>query len=283
MREISCEEITRAVRQLFLGCAFRIGDDVKRAVQQAKTAEEKDNPMGAGILEELLQNYAIAESEHIALCQDTGMAVIFAEVGQDVHITGGAFEEAVHEGVRRAYTEGFLRAGVVRDPLYDRVNTRDNTPAVIHTRLVPGERIHLLGTAKGFGSENMSRVAMLRPADGEEGVLNFILDTVRAAGPNPCPPVILGVGIGGDFESCAEAAKRMTARPLDAVNPDPRYAALEEKALQLINRLGIGPAGIGGHCTALRVHITAMPTHIAGMPCAVNVCCHAARHGEVTL
>ncbi|MBO2517599.1 MAG: fumarate hydratase, partial [Clostridiales bacterium] len=241
MREICCNEITRAVRELFLGCAYRIGDDVKRAVERAKAAEERDNPMGAGILEELLENYRVAETERIALCQDTGMAVIFAEVGQDVHITGGAFEDAVNEGVRQAYTQGYLRAGVVRDPLYDRVNTRDNTPAVIHTRVVPGEHIRLLGAAKGFGSENMSRIAMLRPADGEEGVLDFIVETVRQAGPNPCPPVILGVGIGGDFESCARAAKEMTALPLDGLNPDPRYAALEEKALKEINKLGIGP------------------------------------------
>lgn len=211
------------------------------------------------------------------------MAVLFVDVGQEVHFTGGDYEQAIHEGVRQAYREGYLRKSVVSDPLFDRKNTGDNTPAVIHTRIVPGDKVHILATAKGFGSENMSAVKMLVAADGEEGVLNFIVDTVKKAGPNPCPPVIVGVGIGGTMEQAALMAKKMTARSLDAWNADPRYRALEEKALKAINRLGIGPAGMGGNTTALKVNIDFAPTHIAGMPAAINMCCHAARHGERTL
>ena len=211
------------------------------------------------------------------------MCVIFLDIGQDAHICGGDLTDTLNSAVRRAYADGYLRKSVVRDPLYDRVNTRDNTPAVVHTRIVPGDKLDILITLKGFGSENMSRVKMLVPADGETGVIDFVVDAVRQAGPNPCPPVIVGVGIGGTMEQAALLAKRMTARALDTVNPDPRYAALEDEILRRINQLGIGPAGIGGRCTALKVNIAAAPTHIAGMPAAVNMCCHAARHAHTVL
>lgn len=211
------------------------------------------------------------------------MAIVFAEVGQDVHIEGGDFEAAINEGVREAYREGYLRKSIVNDPLFNRVNTKDNTPAVIHTRIVPGDKLRLLVTPKGFGSENMSRMKMLVPADGVEGVKRFVVETVVEAGPNPCPPVIVGVGIGGSMEKAALMAKRMTARAVGSHNGDPRYAELESQILAAINRSGVGPAGIGGRNTALCVNIDFFPTHIAGLPVAVNVCCHAARHAEGVL
>ncbi|MBQ4639660.1 MAG: fumarate hydratase [Clostridia bacterium] len=281
MREIQVAELTAGVRELFLKANYEIGPDVEEAVCRA--CREEKSPVGRDVLCQIRENYRIAREERVAICQDTGMAVLFMDIGQDVHFTGGDFEAAVNEGVRQAYAEGYLRKSVVQDPLFDRINTRDNTPAVIHTRIVPGDRVHILVTAKGFGSENMSAVKMLVAADGEQGVLDFIVDTVRKAGPNPCPPVVVGVGIGGTMEQAALMAKKMTARPLDTWNKDPRYRALEEKALAAINRLGIGPAGIGGNTTALKVNIDFAPTHIAGMPVAVNMCCHAARHGEMTL
>lgn len=281
MRTLNVQELTDAVKQLFLQANFDMGRDVETAVEKAMETEK--SAVGRDVLCQIRENYRIAREERVAICQDTGMAVLFVEVGQEVHFTGGDYEQAIHEGVRQAYREGYLRKSVVADPLFDRKNTGDNTPAVIHTRIVPGDRVHLLATAKGFGSENMSAVKMLVAADGEEGVLNFIVDTVKKAGPNPCPPVIVGVGIGGTMEQAALMAKRMTARPLDTWNADPRYRALEEEALRRINRLGIGPAGIGGTTTALKVNIEFAPTHIAGMPAAINMCCHAARHGEMTL
>ena len=281
MREIAAETIEKKVCELILQASYRIGDDVCRAVEKAR--EEEPSPAGRAVLGQLLDNYAIAREERVAICQDTGMCVIFLDIGQDVHITGGDLNEALSRAVRTAYTEGYLRKSVVRDPLYQRENTRDNTPPVVHIRIVPGENIDILVTPKGFGSENMSRVKMLVPADGEQGVVDFVVDAVRQAGPNPCPPVIVGVGIGSTMEGAALMAKRMTARSLDAPNPDPRYQALEEKILRRINALGIGPAGIGGHCTALKVNIATAPTHIAGMPVAVNMCCHAARHAHAVL
>lgn len=281
MREIAAETIEKKVCELILQASYRIGDDVCRAVEKAR--EEEPSPAGRAVLGQLLDNYAIAREERVAICQDTGMCVIFLDIGQDVHITGGDLNEALNRAVRAAYTEGYLRKSVVRDPLYQRENTRDNTPPVVHIRIVPGENIDILVTPKGFGSENMSRVKMLVPADGEQGVVDFVVDAVRQAGPNPCPPVIVGVGIGSTMEGAALMAKRMTARPLDAPNPDPRYQALEEKILRRINALGIGPAGIGGRCTALKVNIATAPTHIAGMPVAVNMCCHAARHAHAVL
>ena len=281
MREISAETIQKTVYDLILRASYRIGDDVCRAVSEAR--EKEPSPAGRAVLGQLLDNYAIAREEGVAICQDTGMCVIFLDVGQDVHVTGGDLNEALNRAVHDAYTEGYLRKSVVRDPLYQRENTRDNTPAVVHTRIVPGENIDIRVTPKGFGSENMSRIKMLVPADGEQGVIDFVVDAVRQAGPNPCPPVIVGVGIGSTMEGAALMAKRMTARSLDEPNPDPRYGELEQKILRRINALGIGPAGIGGRCTALAVNIMTAPTHIAGMPVAVNLCCHAARHAHAVL
>jgi fumarate hydratase subunit alpha len=244
---------------------------------------EEPSPEGRDVMRQLLENYEIARTERVAICQDTGMAVVFLDVGQDVHIVDGDLGEAVADGVRRAYADGYLRKSVVRDPLYDRTNTGDNTPPVLHTRIVPGDKIDILVSPKGFGSENMSQIRMLVPADGEEGVVRFVAEAIEKAGPNPCPPVIVGVGIGGTMEMAAILAKRMTARPLDEPNPDPRYAALERRILDEINKTGVGPAGIGGRTTALSVNICAYPTHIASLPVAVNVCCHAARHARAVL
>ncbi len=279
MKEISCNEITEKIRGAFLACACAS----KSASALQRALSEEASPLGREVLSELLENYDIAGREMVPVCQDTGMATVFAEVGQEVHITGGAFESAVQEGVRRAYTEGYLRKSVVKDPLYERVNTGDNTPAVIHTRLISGDSIRFLCIAKGFGSENMSRLFMLAPAEGEKGVLEAIVKAVSEAGPNPCPPVTVGVSIGGSAESAMEAAKRMTACAPEYINPDPRYAALEQKALAAVNRLGIGPGGTGGVTTALAVHIFPMPTHIAGMPVAVNICCHALRYASAVI
>lgn len=281
MRDFPVSALTAAVKQLFFTANYEIGADVEAAVSAAMQAEP--SPTGRAVLGQLLENYQIARQERIAICQDTGMAVLFMEVGQEVHFVGGDFEEAVNEGVRQAYREGYLRKSVVSDPVFDRKNTGDNTPAVIHLRLVPGDRIRILATAKGFGSENMSAVKMLVPADGEKGVVDFIVDTARKAGPNPCPPMVIGVGVGGTLEQAALMAKRMTARPVGSHHADPRYAGMEEAALRAINALGVGPAGIGGRTTALAVNIDCAPTHIAGMPVAVNICCHAARHAQAIL
>ena len=280
MREISASAIEEAVVRLIYEASYRIGPDIEAAVRQG--AEREKSPAARDVLEQILESYQIARDESVAICQDTGMAVFFFEIGQDAHILG-PFEEAVNSAVRKAYREGYLRKSVVAEPMFDRVNTGDNTPAVIHTRLVPGDKIHILFTPKGFGSENMSRIRMFPPAAGVEGMKRFVIDTVAEAGPNPCPPVIVGVGVGGTFEQAALMAKRMTARPVGSHNADPRYAALEDELLTEINRLGVGPAGIGGATTALAVNIDYGPTHIAGMPVAVNMCCHCARHAETTL
>ena len=280
MREISASAIEEAVVRLIYEASYRIGPDIEAAVRRG--AEREKSPAARDVLEQILESYQIARDESVAICQDTGMAVFFFEIGQDAHILG-PFEEAVNSAVRKAYREGYLRKSVVAEPMFDRVNTGDNTPAVIHTRLVPGDKIHILFTPKGFGSENMSRIRMFPPAAGVEGMKRFVIDTVAEAGPNPCPPVIVGVGVGGTFEQAALMAKRMTARPVGSHNADPRYAALEDELLTEINRLGVGPAGIGGATTALAVNIDYGPTHIAGMPVAVNMCCHCARHAETTL
>ncbi len=280
MREIQASEIRDAIVKLIYDASYSIGSDIRAAVERGMARET--SPVARDVLEQIAESYQIARDEKIAICQDTGMAVFFIEVGQDAHIAG-SFEDAVNDAVRIAYRDGFLRKSVVAEPMFDRVNTRDNTPAVIHTRLVPGERIHILFTPKGFGSENMSRIRMFPPAAGVEGMKKFVIETVAEAGPNPCPPVIVGVGVGGTFEQAAMTAKLMTTRRVGSHNPDPRYAALEEELLAAINRLGVGPAGIGGATTALAVNIDYRPTHIAGMPVAVNMCCHCARHAETTL
>lgn len=278
MREVSVQRLSDTVRQLLLTANYHIGKDVEQAVAAACASEP--SPIGKKVLCQLCENYRIAGEEEVAICQDTGMAILFIDLGQEVHFIGGDFEAAVQDGVRRAYRDGYLRKSIVSDPLFDRKNTGDNTPAVIHLRMVPGESVRILAVAKGFGSENMSAVKMCAPAEGEKGVKDFIIDTARKAGPNPCPPMIIGVGIGGSFETAALLAKRMTARPVGSRNDDPRYAKMEEEVLAAVNALGIGPAGIGGRTTALAVNIGFAPTHIASLPVAVNICCHAARHAE---
>jgi fumarate hydratase subunit alpha len=253
----------------------RLGDEVKAALARAERLETK--PLGRAVLRTLLENAALAEAENIPLCQDTGLAVVFMEVGQDLHLTGGNLEEAVNAGVARGYEAGYLRRSMVRDPLR-RVNTGDNTPAVIHCRLTPGDRLKITVAPKGFGSENMGALALLTPADGAEGMKKFVLDTLKRAGANPCPPVIVGVGVGGTMELAALLAKRALLRSLGERHPDPFWADLEAELLSAINQLDIGPAGFGGRTTALAVHINPHPTQIAGLPVAVNLNCHAARH-----
>lgn len=281
IRRISAASVTETVRKLFIDCNYYIGDDILAALKNARESEE--SPVGKSVLSQIIENDELAEKEQVPLCQDTGMAVLFVEYGDKVVIEGGSFEEAVQEGVRRAYEEGYLRKSVVDDPVFDRVNTRDNTPAIIHTKIVAGDTIKITAGGKGFGSENMSAIKMLTPSYGLEGVKQFILDTVRTAGPNPCPPIVVGVGIGGTFERCAQLAKKATFRPIDTENPDPRYAELERELLGEINKMGFGPAGLGGNTTALGVNIEYSPTHIAGMPVAVNICCHAARHKSAVI
>ena len=272
MREISAGAVTEAVARLCVAANTRLTRDVTEAIAAAR--EREDWPVAREILDRIIENDALGDG--VPICQDTGMACVFLEVGQDVHISGN-LREAVDEGVRRGYTEGYLRKSVVADPL-DRVNTGDNPPAMLHVELVPGEKVKITVAPKGFGSENMSRIAMLRPSDGVEGVKQFILDAVEQAGPNPCPPIVVGVGIGGSFDQCALLAKKALLRDLGSHHAKPFYAALEDELLEKINALGIGPQGFGGRTTALAVHIETLPTHIAGLPCAVNINCHVARH-----
>ncbi len=281
MREISCADLQAAVTGLFLKANREISPDIRVAMEAARDAET--SPAARYALTQLVDKYDCALEDGLPICQDTGMAIVFAEVGQEVHFTGGQFAQAVNAGVREAYQKGLLRKSVVSDPLFDRKNTLDNCPAIIHTSIVPGDKVHLLAIAKGFGSENMSRIGMLTPSAGETGVFNYIVETARLAGPNPCPPVVVGVGVGGDFEQAALLAKRATARPLGQRHPDPRYAAMETRAIDAINALDIGAAGYGGLTTVLNVAIESAPTHIAGLPVAVNICCHASRHAETTL
>ncbi|HOI22650.1 MAG: fumarate hydratase [Treponema sp.] len=281
MREIHVDSIRNTVKDLFLKANYVIGKDILSKIAQCE--ENEESPVGKSILGQILENDNIAASESVAICQDTGLAILFIELGQDVHIAGGDFNEAVNQGVRDAYREGYLRKSAVSDPLFDRVNTKDNTPAIIHLSMVPGENIKILVTPKGFGSENMSATKMLKPADGVRGVKDFVAKTAIDAGPNPCPPIIVGVGIGGTLEKAAQIAKFATLRPVGQRNPDERYAKLEKEILEAINKSGIGPGGLGGTTTALAVHIEYFPTHIAGLPVAVNICCHAARHAEKVL
>lgn len=281
IRTIDAAEITAAVKKLLMDCNYYIGKDIFGSLEAA--LEIEDSPVAQSVLRQIIENDKIAADEEIPLCQDTGMAVLFVEYGDKVCVANGSFEDAVQQGVREAYTDGYLRKSVVSDPVFDRVNTRDNTPAVIHTKIVGGTSIRITAGGKGFGSENMSAVKMLTPAYGAEGVKQFILDTVRAAGPNPCPPIVVGVGIGGTFERAAQLAKKATFRPIDTHHPDKRYAAMERELLAAINQMGFGPAGLGGKTTALGVNIETSPTHIAGMPVAVNICCHAARHASTVI
>lgn len=276
IRRIDANKIKDVVKQLFMDCNYYIGEDILCSLKKAQ--EKEQSPVGKSVLAQIIENDEIAAKEQIPLCQDTGMAILFVEYGDKVAVENGSFQDAVQQGVREAYDEGYLRKSVVSDPVFDRVNTKDNTPAIIHTTIVPGDKIKITAGGKGFGSENMSAVKMLTPSYGVEGVKQFILDTVRNAGPNPCPPIVVGVGIGGTFEKCAQLAKKATFRSIDTENPDPRYAELEKELLESINKMGFGPAGLGGNTTALGVNIETSPTHIAGMPVAVNICCHAARH-----
>jgi fumarate hydratase subunit alpha len=280
LRNISAARITETVKELCIHANCILNEDIGCALKKA--GEEEDYPPAQEILAILQKNAEAARTQNMAICQDTGMAVVFLTVGQDVHIVGGSLEDAVNAGVRKGYEEGFLRKSVVSDPLRRR-NTGDNTPAVIHTRIVPGIELKIEVAPKGFGSENMSRIAMLNPSDGLDGVKKFVLETVRLAGPNPCPPMILGVGIGGTFEKAAQMAKEALLVPLDEEHSDPFYAALEKELKALVNDTGIGPQGFGGKTTCLGVKIRAYPTHIAGLPVAVNVGCHVTRHAQAVL
>ncbi|MBS5691613.1 fumarate hydratase [Ruminococcoides bili] len=281
MRQIKAETVTQTVKQLFLDCNYFIGKDIMTALEKAR--ENEKSKVGKSVLTQIIENDKLAAKEEVPLCQDTGMAILFVEYGDKVVIEDGSFEDAVNEGVRQAYKDGYLRKSVVNDPVFDRLNTKDNTPAIIHTRIVKGDKIKITAGGKGFGSENMSAIKMLTPSYGIEGVKKFILDTVRTAGPNPCPPIVVGVGIGGTFERCAQLAKKATFRAIDTHNEDERYAKLEDELLESINKMGFGPAGLGGTTTAIGVNIETSPTHIAGMPVAVNICCHAARHASAEI
>lgn len=281
IRQINAETVTQTVKQLFLDCNYFIGKDIMTALEKAR--ENEKSKVGKSVLTQIIENDKLAAKEEVPLCQDTGMAILFVEYGDKVVIEDGSFEDAVNEGVRQAYKDGYLRKSVVNDPVFDRLNTKDNTPAIIHTRIVKGDKIKITAGGKGFGSENMSAIKMLTPSYGIEGVKKFILDTVRTAGPNPCPPIVVGVGIGGTFERCAQLAKKATFRAIDTHNEDERYAKLEDELLESINKMGFGPAGLGGTTTAIGVNIETSPTHIAGMPVAVNICCHAARHASAEI
>ena len=274
MRELSAQLITDTVKRLCVEANCHLPQDMKKCI--SSSLELEDWPGAREILERIVENYEIADNENLPICQDTGVACVFLKIGQEVHIDGD-IREAVNEGVRQGYREGYLRKSVVRDPL-DRVNTGDNTPAFIYYDLVPGDKVEITLAPKGFGSENMSRIKMLRPSDGVQGVVDFVVQAVAEAGPNPCPPIVVGVGIGGTFDKAALMAKQALLRPVDVSHPDPFYEALERELLEKINALGIGPQGLGGRTTALAVNIETMPTHIAGLPVAVNINCHVTRH-----
>ncbi len=280
MREVHVKEITEAVAKLCQEANYFLGEDVVKALQ--KGLQEEPSPVGKDVFRQLLENARLARDEEVPLCQDTGTAVLFIDLGQEVLLTGGDFNEAVNEGVRQGYLRGFLRSSIVSDPL-ERVNTKDNTPAVIHLRLIPGDKIKITMAPKGGGSENMSAVRMLTPAQGVKGLTDFVVETVSGAGANPCPPVVVGVGLGGNFEKVAFLAKKALLRPLGEPHPQAFYADLEKELLERINRSGIGPQGFGGRFTALAVHLETAPCHIAGMPAAVNLNCHAARHAQRVL
>ena len=275
MRTIEVNQITDTIKEMCIEANHYLSSDMKNALEKA--AEEEKSPLGCQILGQLKENLQIAGEEMIPICQDTGMAVIFMEIGQEVHFTGGNLEDAIHEGVRQGYVEGYLRKSVVGDPLI-RENTKDNTPAIIHYSIIPGEKVKITVAPKGFGSENMSRVFMLKPADGEEGVKNAIIQAVKDAGPNACPPMTVGVGVGGTFEKCALMAKHALTRKVGEHSPHPHIEKMEKEVLEAINQLGIGPAGLGGSTTAFAVNIETYPTHIAGLPVGINICCHVNRH-----
>lgn len=280
MRIINSNEITEAVAKMCVEANCRLNGDIRSALNEGIKTEESD--VSRGVLENLIKNADIADAKTVPICQDTGMAVFFAEIGNEVFVEGDTITDAINKGVAKGYTEGYLRKSVVADPL-DRVNTRDNTPAVIHYDFVKGDKIKLTFAPKGFGSENKSALKMLNPSDGVEGIIDFVVETVRKAGANPCPPMVIGVGIGGTMDKCAQLAKKALTRDITSSNPKERYAELERTLLERINKLGIGPQGMGGTTTCLGVNIEVYPTHIAGLPAAVNVNCHATRHAVTIL
>jgi fumarate hydratase subunit alpha len=280
MREINISEITKMVKKMCIDANYYLSEDVKSKLEEYRNNESW--PMAQGILEKILTNVEISKTENMPMCQDTGMACVFLEIGQDVHIVGGSIEDAINEGVRQGYEEGYLRKSVVSDPLI-RKNSGDNTPGIIHCEIVKGDQIEITVAPKGFGSENMSRIYMLKPSDGAEGVKNAVLETVKLAGPNACPPIVVGVGIGGDFEKSAILAKKALTRSMNQPSKLEHIRRLEEELLQEINEIGIGPGGLGGNTTALGVNIETYPTHIAGLPVAINICCHVNRHVTRTL
>ena len=275
MREILAEVITETVERLCIEANEYLPEDIKCAIRSCRARE--DWPVAQNVLDQIIENFEIAQNQQMPVCQDTGMACVFLEIGQDVHIAGGDLREAVDEGVRRGYEKGYLRKSVVADPVR-RGNTGDNTPAMLYTEIVPGEQIKVTVGPKGFGSENMSAIKMLKPSEGLEGIIDFVVKTAQDAGSNPCPPIVVGVGIGGSFEKAAILAKQALLREVNSENPDPYYAELEKTLLEKINKSGIGPQGFGGRTTALGVNVETFPTHIAGMPCAVNISCHVTRH-----
>ena len=280
MKEINVSSIIENVKRLCIEANYYLCEDIRKRIEEAKESETFG--VAKEILDILLQNADIAKNEDMPMCQDTGMAVVFVEVGQEVHITGGSLEDAINEGVRQGYEDGYLRKSVVNDPI-ERTNTKDNTPAIVHYNIISGDKLKITVAPKGFGSENMSQIKMLKPSDGIEGVKEFVLKTVKEAGPNPCPPIVVGIGIGGTFEKCAYLSKKALLRSTDIRNSDKYYEDLENELLEKINALGIGPQGFGGKTTALAVNIETFATHIAGLPVAVNINCHATRHAHVEL
>jgi len=281
MREIGVDLITESVARLCIESNYYLGDDVLAALRQYREAET--SPVGREVLDQILENAEIARDEQMPLCQDCGLTVVFLELGQDAHIVGGDLNEAIAEGVRQGYQDGFLRKSIVDRPFSGRINTKDNTPPVIHTTIVPGDQLRIIVAPKGGGSENMSQLGMLKPADGRDGVIDFVVESVRRAGANPCPPIIVGVGVGGSAEKTMWLAKHSLLREVAQPNPDPEVAELEAEILERVNRIGIGPQGFGGLTTALAVHVETYPCHIASMPVAVNIQCHSARHKEAVL
>jgi fumarate hydratase subunit alpha len=281
MRTIEASSITQAVAKLAIDANYYLTNDVYNALVTGQEREE--SPLGKEIIGQLVKNACIARDEQRPICQDTGMSVVFAEVGQDVHIVGGDLTAAINAGIAKGYSEGYLRKSVVAEPLFNRQNTQDNTPAVLHTTIVPGDKLKITLSPKGFGSENMSALKMFKPSDGIQAVRKFVVDTVFQAGSNPCPPIVVGVGIGGTMEKAALLAKQALLRPLDQRNSHEEYAGFEQELLELVNQTGVGPQGLGGIVTALAVNVEYYPTHIAGLPVAVNINCHATRHAEIEL
>ena len=281
MRELDAGQIAETVARLCIESNYYLGEDVLASLRHYREIEP--SPVGQEVLDQILENAQVARDRQVPLCQDTGLTVVFLELGQDLHIAGGDLNEAIAEGVRRGYVDGYLRKSMVKQPFSARINTKDNTPPVIHTTIVPGDRLHIIVAPKGGGSENMSQLGMLKPAEGRDGVIRLVVEAVRRAGANPCPPIIVGVGVGGSAEKVIWLAKHSLLRKVDSVNPDPELAELEAELLERVNRIGIGPQGFGGLTTALAVHVETFPCHIASMPVAVNIQCHSARHKEAVL